>query len=109
MLFFLRYSEAHLSIDPDDTQHPINMTDSKQEARDETNYRLGIASRDSEILQKAGRGSGNKRGKSYSPGEIKFPSPTEERTMYNAGNESANKRIHATEQIAKHYRNSRNS
>lgn len=98
--------KAHHFAGSRDTHHPISMSDSKQAARDETNYRLGVSSKDSEILQKAGSGSAKKRGKSHTPGEVKFPSPDEERTMDNAGRESADKRKHATEQIAKHYRDS---
>lgn len=79
------------------------MSDAKQEARDETSYRLGVSSEDSQILDKTGRGSAKKRGKSHTPAEVKFPSPNEERTMDNAGRESANKRTPATEQIASHY------
>ena len=106
MFSLLKAFQAHHFADSRDTDHPINMSDSKQAARDETNYRLGVSSKDSEILQNAGSGSAKKRGKSHTLSEVKFPSPNEERTMENAGRESADKRKYATEQIAKHYRDS---
>ena len=82
------------------------MSNSEQAARDETKYRLGVSAENSKILENTGSGSAKKRGYSHTPREVKFPSPDEERTMDNTGRESADKRQHTTEQIAKHYRDS---
>lgn len=82
------------------------MSDSKQAARDQTAHQLNIRKADADALKKQGDDSAKRRGKSFEPSQLKFPSPGEETRIHDAGEESRERRKHVTENIADSYRNS---
>jgi hypothetical protein len=82
------------------------MSDSKQAARDQTAYQLNISESDASALKTQGEDSAKRRGKTIGPTQLKFPNDNEESTMKRAGEESLERRKHATENIANSYRDS---
>lgn len=100
------FSLSYLIVDSCDNQGHISMSDSKQAARDQTAHQLNIRKADADALKKQGDDSAKRRGKSFEPSQLKFPSPGEENSIHDAGEESLNRRKHVTENIANSYRNS---
>ena len=85
------------------------MSDSSKAARDQTAYQLDISASSASTLKKQGEDSAKKRGKTFEPRELKLPNPEEENRMGSAGEESQERRKHATENVANSYRNSSSS
>lgn len=83
---------------------------SKNDERAKTKYQIGISDSNAAALQKQGKASGEKRGKTYSYGAeaYKLPGAQEEDSMTKAGTASTERRQkHVTEDVAKGYRSSR--
>lgn len=79
--------------------------DSKDKAREETSFRLGISASKATTLQEQGKVSGERRGKSYGPESFKLPNAAEEGRLTETAKVSSERREHVTE-ISKDYRKS---
>jgi hypothetical protein len=96
----------------DQTAHQLNtpasanVSESKQDFRDQTAHQLNIPAASANALKEQGEDSAKRRGISFEPAQLRFPNPTEENSMHQAGEESLERRKHVTENIANSYRSS---
>lgn len=79
---------------------------SKNDAREQTKYQIGISESDAATLQRQGNASGERRGKTYGAEAYRLPNAQEENSLSNAGNTSTERRKHVTENVANQYRTS---
>lgn len=78
--------------------------DSKDKAREETSFQLGISATKANTLQEQGKISGERRGKSYGAESFKIPNAAEETRLTEAGKVSSERREYVTDNISKEYR-----
>lgn len=80
--------------------------ESKDRAREETSFQLGISASNATTLNAQGKASGERRDRSYGSESFKIPNAVDESQLTGAANASSERRQHVTEKISKDYRKS---